>query len=169
MQLGADCTWRAHVDYVVDKARRRSYALGAVLNNRRVLTEARRIVLLVVLRPVVKYASTAWHPAAGHVQRIEAVQQRVLRRFVGLDCNVSDDILRLEFGCRSYASWMCQRVLKYVFKVARMDAARLPAVVARRAWPLVQHACTAPGAAYSGGRAPRGCGGHAGGALRCLR
>ena len=59
---------------------------------------------------------------------------------MGLDCNVSDDVLRLEFGCRSCASWMRQRVLEYAFKVARMDAARLPAVVARCAWPLAQHA-----------------------------
>ncbi len=30
----------------------------------------------------------------------------MLRRIVGLPCAVADDVLRMEFGCRPYASWM---------------------------------------------------------------
>jgi hypothetical protein len=36
------------------------------------------------------------------MQRLEQVQVRVLRRIVGLNSHIPDDVLRMELGCRSY-------------------------------------------------------------------
>ena len=60
--LSADCTWRAHVKYVLDKAERTVHALGSVLHNKRVSTAVRRVVLQAVLRPVVEHGSPVWEP-----------------------------------------------------------------------------------------------------------
>jgi hypothetical protein len=55
------------------------------------------------------------------MQRLEQVQVRVLRRIVGLNSHIPDDVLRMELGCRSYASWMDQRKLEYAFRLGRID------------------------------------------------
>jgi hypothetical protein len=47
------------------KATKAAFAVGCVLNNRRVGTVVRRIVLLAVIRPIVEYASTVWDAWAG--------------------------------------------------------------------------------------------------------
>jgi hypothetical protein len=49
---------------------------------------------------------------------------------------VADDVLRMELGCRPYASWMDQRKLEFAFRLATMMAAdSLPARVASACWP----------------------------------
>jgi hypothetical protein len=146
--LAADCGWDDHVSYVVDKATKRAFALGGVLHNRRMATAVRRVVLLAVVRPVVEHASTVWCTTAAQQQRVEQVQTRVLRRIMRLPCAVADDVLRMELGCRPYASWMDQRKLEFAFRLAVMDADRLPARVASACWPRLKrkglpsmHAC----------------------------
>jgi hypothetical protein len=54
------------------------------------------------------------------MQRLEQVQVRVMRRIVGLNSHIPDDVLRMELGSRSYASWMDQRELEYAFRLGRM-------------------------------------------------
>jgi hypothetical protein len=130
VMLAADCSWRAHIEYVVAKATKASHAMGSVLHNPRLPTEIRRIVLLAKLRPIVEYNSTVWHAADDKRRRqIEAVMVRVLKRFLAVFDNVHHDVLRMELGCRSFCSWMTQRVLEYGFKLQRMQANRLPAAV----------------------------------------
>jgi hypothetical protein len=92
------------------------------------------MVLLAVVRPVVEYASTVWHTDQRLLAAIEAEQLRVLKRFVSVSCNVSSDVLHLEFGCRPYASWMAQRKLEYAVRLQRMPEGRLPSVVAGAQW-----------------------------------
>ncbi len=55
------------------------------------------------------------------------------------DYAVADDVLRMEFGCRPYASWTDQRKLEFTFRLTTMAADRLPARVAsaRCSWPAV--------------------------------
>ncbi len=73
---------------------------------------------------------------------------RVLKRFLAVYDNVHHDVLRMELGCRSMSSWMAQRVLEYhSFRLGRMTADRLPAVVHAAVWRRV------PGA-----KRPRMCG-----------
>ena len=146
--LAANCGWDDHVTYVVDKATKRAFALGGVLHNRRMATAVRRVVLLAVLRPVVEHASTVWCTTAAQQQRLEQVQTRVLRRIMRLPCAVADDVLRMELGCRPYASWMDQRKLEFAFRLAAMEADRMPARVASACWPRLarrglpsMHAC----------------------------
>jgi hypothetical protein len=93
------------------------------------------VVLLAVVRPVVEHASTVWCTTAAQQQRVEQVQTRVLRRIMRLPCAVADDVLRMELGCRPYASWMDQRKLEFAFRLAVMGADRLPARVASACWP----------------------------------
>ncbi len=50
--LAANGRWDDHVDYVVDKATRRAFALGGALHNRRMATAVRRVVRLAVVRPL---------------------------------------------------------------------------------------------------------------------
>jgi hypothetical protein len=136
--LAADCRWDDHVDYyVVDKATRRAVALGGALHSRRMATAVRRVVLLAVVRPVLEHGSTVWCTTAAQQARLEQVQARVLRRIVRLPCAVADDVLRMEFGCRPYASWMDPRKLEFAFRLQTMAADRLPARVASARWPAV--------------------------------
>jgi hypothetical protein len=88
-------------------------------------------------RPVVEHASTVWcTTAAAQQARLEQVQTRVPRRIVRLPVAVADDVLRMELGCRPYASsWMDQRKLEFAFRLATMAANRLPARVASACWP----------------------------------
>ncbi len=72
------------MDYVVDKATRRAFALGGALHNRRMATAVRRVVLLAVVRPVLEHGSTVWCTTAAQQARIEQVQTRALRRIVRL-------------------------------------------------------------------------------------
>jgi hypothetical protein len=101
--LASSCGWHDHVSYVAVKATRRAFALGGVLHNRRMATAVRRVVLLAVVRLVVEHASTVWCTTAAQQQRLEQVQTKVLRRILRLPCAVSDDVLRMELGCRPYA------------------------------------------------------------------
>jgi hypothetical protein len=133
--LAASCGSDDQVSYVADKATRRAFALGRVLHKRRMATAVRRVVLLAVVRPVVEHASTVWCTTAAQQQRLEQVQTRVLRRILRLPCAIADDVLRMELGCRPYASWMDQRKLEFAFRLATMAADRLPARVAAASWP----------------------------------
>jgi hypothetical protein len=147
VMLASDCTWQAHIQHVVAKATKASYAMGSVLHNRRLDTEIRRIVLMAKLRPVVEYGSTVWHVASAQERnQIEAVMIRVMKRFLAVFENVHHDVLRMEWGCRSFNSWMTQRVLEYGFRLRRMSVDRLPAAVHASVWGRV------PGA-----RRPRMC------------
>jgi hypothetical protein len=141
VMLSADCTWDAHVEYLCDKTRKVAYALGSVLHNRRMSAGVRRLVLLAVLRPVVEHGSPVWVPTSADMQRLEQVQVRVLRRIVNLNSHIPDDVLRMELGCRSYASWMDQRKLEYAFRLRQMSADRLPRHVAEAAWPTTGGQC----------------------------
>jgi hypothetical protein len=148
VMLGSDCTWHAHVEHVVAKATKASYAMGSVLHNRKLDTEIRRVVLLAKLRPVLEYCSTVWHAAtAAERSQLEGVVIRVLKRFLAVYDNVHHDVLRMELGCRSMSSWMAQRVLEYSFRLRRMPADRLPAAVRAAVWRHVQ-----------GAKRPRMCG-----------
>ncbi len=55
-----------------------------------------------------------WHVASAQEQnQIEAVMIiRVMKRFLAVFENVHHDVLRMEWGCRSFSSWMTQRVLE---------------------------------------------------------
>jgi hypothetical protein len=106
VMLSSDCSWSTQAAYIRDKATWAAYALGCVLHNRRMYVGVRRLVLLAVLRPVVEHGGSVWEPSPADMQRLEQVQVRVLRRVANLDCLVPDDVLRMEFGCRSYARWM---------------------------------------------------------------
>jgi hypothetical protein len=141
VMLSSDCSWDAHVEYLCDKTRKVAYALGSVLHNRRMSAGARRLVLLAVLRPVVEHGSPVWVPTPADMQRLEQVQVRVLRRIVSLNSHVPDDVLRMELGCRPYASWMDQRKLEYAFRLQRMSDDRLPRHVSEAAWPAVGGQC----------------------------
>jgi hypothetical protein len=132
--LAANCRWD---DHMVDKATRRAFALGGALHNRRMATAVRRVVLLAVVRPVLEHGSTVWCTTAAQQARLEQVQTRVPRRIVRLPCAVADDVLRMEFGCRPYASWMDQRKLEFAFRLRTMAADGLPARVASARWPAV--------------------------------
>jgi hypothetical protein len=148
VMLATDCTWHAHVEHVVAKATKASYAMGSVLHNRKLDTEIRRVVLLAKLRPVLEYCSTVWHAATDQERgRLEGVMSRVLKRFLAVYDNVHHDVLRMELGCRSLSSWMAQRALEYGFRLRRMPADRLPAAVRAAVWQRV------PGA-----NRPRMCG-----------
>jgi hypothetical protein len=88
--------WARHLDYIAAKATQ-SAGPGGVLHNRRVLTEARGVVLLAVIRPIV---SGPPQPTGAAAERVEDVMVRVMRRFIRVGCNTAVDILHLEFGCR---------------------------------------------------------------------
>jgi hypothetical protein len=124
VMLASDCTWHAHVEHVVNvvaKATKAGYAMGSVLQNRKLDTEIRRVVLLAKLRPVLEYCSTVWHAATdAERSQLEGVVIRVLKRFLAVCDNVHHDVLRMELGCRSMSSWMAQRVLEYSFRLGRM-------------------------------------------------
>jgi hypothetical protein len=51
---------------------------------------------------------------------------------VSFNSHIPDDVLRMELGCRSYASWMDQRKLEYAFRLGRMSDDRLPRHVQAR-------------------------------------
>ena len=135
VMLSADCRWGDHVSYIVDKARKLTFALGGILHNRRVATAVRRVVLLAVLRPALEHASTVWCTTAAQQQQLEQVQTQILRRIVGLPNAVANDVLRMELGCRPYSSWMDQRKLEFAFRLAGMQAERLPRLVSAARWP----------------------------------
>ena len=141
VMLSSDCSWKAHVNYLCDKTRKVAYALGSILHNGRVCAGARRLVLLAVMRPVVEHGSTVWIANEADMQRLEQLQVRVLRRIVNVPCHVPDDVLRMELGCRPYASWMNQRKLEYAFRLRMMSHDRLPRRVAEAAWPMPGGQC----------------------------
>jgi hypothetical protein len=103
-------------------------------------TAVRRVVLLAVVRPVLEHGSTVWCTTAAQQARLEQVQTRMLRRIVRLPYAVADDVPRMEFGCRPYASWMDQRKPEFAFRLTTMAADRLPARVVSASWPSVARA-----------------------------
>ncbi len=60
---------------------------------------------------------------------------------MGLNSHIPDDVLRMELGCKSYASWMDQRKLEYAFRLGRMSDDRLPRHVSKAAWPAAGGQC----------------------------
>ena len=62
------------------------------------------------------------------------VLRPLIMRFAAVPQTVSHDVLRLEFGCRSYGSWMDQRKLEYAFRLQAMAPGRLPRLVSQCAW-----------------------------------
>jgi hypothetical protein len=67
---------------------------------------------LVVVRPIVKYASTLWDASGAGLALLEQVQTQVLRRVLRAPGTVADYVLRMEVGCRSFISWMDQPKLE---------------------------------------------------------
>ena len=49
--------------------------------------------------------------------------------------NGADDTLRLELGCRPFASWFSQRKLEYAYRLLQQDTCRLPRQVSEVCWP----------------------------------
>ena len=62
--LGVDFTntgaWDVHIKNVLDNGRRKVNQLHSVISNRDINLSARRLLLLVVVRPTLKYGSEVW-------------------------------------------------------------------------------------------------------------
>jgi hypothetical protein len=125
------------VSYVADMATRRAFALGGVLHSRRIATAVRRVVLLVVVRPVVEHASTSWCTTDGCPAAAPgaSADKGAVENTAAPVCSVADDVLRMELGCRPYVSWTDQRKLELAFRLATMAADSLPAHVAAAGCP----------------------------------
>jgi hypothetical protein len=83
---------------------------------------------------VIQYASTVWHGTQAEMQRLEQVQYIVLKRMAATHENIAAVLLNMEFGCRTYESWAMQRKLEFQFRLARLPAGRLPAIVSHCRW-----------------------------------
>lgn len=109
VQLHVECTWDAQqAARAAQKGHGAIYAANQILCNPRIHAAVRCIVLQAVVRPVVEYASTVWHPTAAQLAKLERSS------IAGSGQHLSSNILRMEFGCRSYGSWM-QHKLEYAF------------------------------------------------------
>ena len=134
VMLHENCRWDCHLAYTREKGLKATYAMASVLHKRSIHLAVRRIVLQACIRPVVEYASTVWHGTVADMQRLEQIQYRVLKRMAATHENVATELLSMEFGCRSYASWAMQRKLEFRFRLRRMPQDRLPAIVSKCEW-----------------------------------
>lgn len=105
-----------------------------VFRNRWLDTDIKRIMLLAVIRPIVEYGATVWHANRAQQQSLETIQNQILSRLAGSPSNISQHILRMDMGCRSFKSWADQRKLEYYYRLQNMSDARLPKQVWTHPW-----------------------------------
>lgn len=76
--LSHDCSWNAHVDYVVAKA---AVALNYIQRNLRCADyQLRNTAYLTCIRPILEYACTLWDPSqVGLINKLEKIQNRAAR------------------------------------------------------------------------------------------
>ena len=134
VMLHENCKWDEHTKYAREKGIKATYAMASVLHNKHIHLAVRRIVMQACVRSTVEHGSPVWHGTKQQLSKLEQVQYRVLKRMAGARSQWSSDVLRLEFGCRPYASWMTQRKIEYQFRIKRMPHHRLPSLVQRCVW-----------------------------------
>lgn len=80
--LSHDCSWNAHVDYVVSKA---AIALNYIQRNLRCADpNLRSTAYLTCIRPILEYACTLWDPTqTGLINKLEKIQNRAARFVLG--------------------------------------------------------------------------------------
>lgn len=79
--LDSKLTWKSHIDAMANRAKAALVNLYALINRRSKLDPLRKIRLYkAVIRPTMTYASSVWGYAAhSHVQKLQVVQNKVLR------------------------------------------------------------------------------------------
>lgn len=93
--LDSKLTWKSHIELMANRAKAALVSLYALINRRSKLDPLRKIRLYkAVIRPTMTYAASVWgYAARSHVQKLQVVQNKVLRMAFDAPWFVSNETL----------------------------------------------------------------------------
>ena len=127
--------WDAHMEYVATKTNAISRALAPLLHSRGMSAEAKRVVLLSVVRPVMEHAAHVWNPhTKSGKAKLDSLQMALVKACFHCAPQTSHVLVQQELGVRPMHAWTDKRQLELWHVLQHMAADRLPAQVARVRW-----------------------------------
>ena len=92
-----------------------------------------------VVLPALLYSAETYTLYRGHMRRLEAVQQRHLRRIMNIkpDVRISNIELLRRDGLESVEAVLAATQLRWLGNVARMKESRIPSKFYTESWPKV--------------------------------
>ena len=82
--LDEKLVWNSHISSTVQKTRTRMYALQHLLKSPSLNLHSKKLIYLLLIRPVWQYGSVIWGSASdSQIKRVQTVQNRILRLITG--------------------------------------------------------------------------------------
>ena len=119
--LGVDftlnCAWDEHVKRVLQNGRKK---ISQVHSNRDIDLTARRLLLILVVRPTLEYGSEVWEGNKTQAAALESVMIGGAKRILGCSSRTCNEAVRGDMGLDSLQGRRDKAKLKWWYKVATM-------------------------------------------------
>ncbi|MFN9917848.1 MAG: reverse transcriptase domain-containing protein, partial [Pirellulaceae bacterium] len=117
--------WNTHVDYMINKAKRRTSDMMKLLVNSRISVKAKLLVWFAFVRPILDYGCEVWDANTKHLGKMEAVQHKAGVLAFKLNEHTNKHAVRVLMGCTSLESRYQGFRLRYFRELLSMDEDRL--------------------------------------------
>ena len=127
--LHSNCTWTAHVQYVIDKGNAALAKFGQYLRAKKISRHVRLVLYKQFVRPVLEYGSEVWRPTETQGRQLESIQAKAGRAILGCFDGTPLVAVRAELGLESLEMRRTRARLRWYSSLRGMGPSRLPAAV----------------------------------------
>lgn len=122
--------WAQHVEYVLEKGKKKLHSLWPVLSNRALTLALKKRVIESVLRPTLEYGGEVWYANKTQQKQLEKVLLKAARTALGAPKYTDQAVIRGELELLSVESKLNEKRLKFFQMVRGLKNNRLPKIVA---------------------------------------
>ena len=117
-------SWDSHVQKVINNGKKKLNRLHRFLSNMSISTVARRLLLVLVLRPTLKYGSEVWACNKRQAASLESIQLGAAKKILGCSSKTCNEAVRGDMGLESLKARRDRCKLKWWYKVNNLDDER---------------------------------------------
>ena len=121
---------------VVASGKKKVNQLHSVISNRDIYLSARRLLLLVVVRPTLEYGSEVWEANKAQAAALEPVVLGGAKCILGCSSRACNEAVRGDMGLESLQGRRDKVKLKWWYKLACMEGDRYPHKLFRQIWNI---------------------------------
>ena len=118
-------TWDHHIDYMVDRASKRTGELRAMIRNPKIPVRAKLLVWSSYVRPLLEYGSEVWEANSKQDAKISAVQQQALTKIMKLNVKTRGTTVLALAKTQSLITRRKKARLNYLGKLLTQDFDRI--------------------------------------------
>ena len=118
--------WDTHIKKLIQNGKQKVNQLNSIISNRYINLSARRMLLLSVLRPSLKYGSEVLEGNKSQAASLESIMLGGAKRVLGCSSKTSNEAIWGDMGLEFLQGRHDKRKLSWWYKVVSMPLSRYP-------------------------------------------